>query len=58
MPDWMLLVYVWILRDGRKLEDLLVSCNPNTKKILIAPKETTPPAYVKISDMKEYILNM
>ncbi len=58
MPEWKVLVYVWILRDGRKLEDLFVSCKPNTKKILITQKETTPPAYVKISDMKEYILNM
>jgi len=58
MPFWMRLVYIWVLKKNGKLEDLLVSCNPTTKKILIAPKETTPLTYKVFSDMKQYILGL
>ncbi len=57
MPEWMFLVYIWVLKEGRQLEELIIS-HDITGKLLIAPKETTPPAYVYVSNMKEYILSM
>ncbi|KKK88987.1 hypothetical protein LCGC14_2737620, partial [marine sediment metagenome] len=49
MPEWMFLVYIWVLKEGRQLEELIIS-HDITGKLLIAPKETTPPAYVYVSN--------
>ena len=54
IPNWMLAVYVWVLRDGRKLEDLWIS-RTSDGEILIAPKETTPLEYMKVGNMKQFI---
>lgn len=51
----MCVAYIWVLRDGRKLEDLWISRAPSNGGILIAPKETTPPAYTKVGNMKQFI---
>ena len=55
IPKWMILVYIWVLRDGRELKDLWISKSPTTGKLLISSKERTPPAYIKLYDMKDFI---